>query len=253
MQKGLIKLLADNRATPRIGCKAEQNGADSTTLYLYDPIVRDQWEAEMFGGVTAKELAIAIAAVDTPKLHIRIDSPGGDVFAAQAIAQALREYAGEATAHIDGICASAATIIAIACARVEMAVGAMFMVHRAWSIAVGNTNDFLEMAALLDKTDGVLAAQYAAKTKQSAADCLAMMDAETWLTAEEAIAAGFVDDAAPVIKADARKWNLAAYQKAPPGKPETAPKPAEPDCVSADHRARQSQRLATLERLAITH
>src|SRR3546814_3763793 len=93
----------------------------------------------------------------------RIDSPGGDVFGGRAIAQAIREYSGEVTCHIDGLAASAASYIAIAGDRVVAAPGAFLMIHRAWTFALGNCNDLVAQAGVLEKIDGTIAASYAAK------------------------------------------------------------------------------------------
>lgn len=242
----LLQLLARNKGHGRAHALVALNeAADEATVYLYDYIVRTAAEAEWLGGVAAETIAKELRGITASTIHLRINSPGGDVFGAQAIAQALRDSKARVIAHVDGIAASAATVIAIAADEVEIAQGGMFMVHRAWSFAVGNTNDMLDAAALLDKVDGTLAAQYAARTGEDQASMLEVMDAETWMTAEEAVDAKFVDRIAEAPEAKAlAKWDLSAYAKAPASA--AAPALAAPELQSDDHRVRQQQRMARM-------
>lgn len=252
--KQLQQLLIANRsralalATRPVAVDASGGEA---TIYLYGSIFSNQADAEWWGGVAADKLVPELRSLNVDTIRLRINSPGGDVFGAQAIAQALRDSKAKVIAHVDGLAASAATVIAVAANEVEIADGGMFMVHRAWSIAFGNTNDMLDAAELLDKVDGTLAAQYAAKTGKPAADMLAMMDAETWLTGQEAVDAGFVDRISvaedPAAKASAQ-WDLSAYARPPSAGAEP---PQEPALQSQDHRLRQLQRVAVMDRAAM--
>ncbi len=103
--KQFLKLLADNRkrgvfrAEPAVNAKN-----DETTLYLYDAIVSDDLTAEYWGGVSPQAFVKALADIKTNVIDLRINSPGGDVFAARAIEQALREHPAKVIAHIDGVC-----------------------------------------------------------------------------------------------------------------------------------------------------
>jgi ATP-dependent Clp protease protease subunit len=223
-QTRLLQLLRDNR-----GINAKARGARITasanggeaTLYLYDVIVGSQLEAEWFGGVCPQDLVPQLDQLQASTIHLRINSPGGDVFAAQAIASALERHPANVIAHIDGLAASAATAIAVVCDEVLIAPAAMFMIHNAWTLAMGDRNDLLDTAALLEKVDGTLAAKYAARTGMKAEEVAALMDAETWYTGQEAVDAGFADglDGEAEPDEDDRKasalWNLAAFEKAP--------------------------------------
>lgn len=222
MKSKLLKLLIENRgrAQPPAQRAVRAEGSSEATVYIYDPIVSDQWEAEYFGGVCPQEMVPLLAGLDVDVIHLRINSPGGDVFAANAICTALKQHKAKVVAHIDGVAASAATAIACACDEVEMADGAMYMIHNAWTIALGDRNDFLEVAAMLEKIDGTLADAYAARTGKKREEMAALMDAETWFTADEAIAAGLADRKAET-KAKAQAWNLSAYANGPP--PDHAP------------------------------
>lgn len=250
MSNNLIKLLASNKKRPdrlpqsRIVASAD---GSETTIYLYDAIVSDEDTARYWGGVSAEVLVPEIRAIKSGTARLRINSPGGDVFAAQAICQAIRDIGVNVIAHIDGYAASAATVIATAADEVEIADGGFYMIHNAWTWAMGNANDLIATAGLLSKIDGSLAAQYAKKSGMSVDDVRAAMDAETWYTAEEAVAAGLVDRIAAGKKAEA-SWNMSAYAKAP--KIENK----EPDQIdpvaTAEHRARQQQRISMLARIA---
>jgi ATP-dependent Clp protease protease subunit len=221
MKSKLLKLLIENRgrAQPPAQRAVRADGASEATVYIYDPIVSDQWEAEYFGGVCPQDMVPLLAGLDVDVIHLRINSPGGSVFAAQAICTALKQHKAKIVAHIDGVAASAATVIACACDEVEMADGAMYMIHNGWMIAMGDKSDFLDAAALLEKIDGTIADTYAARTGKKREEMAALMDAETWFTADEAIAAGLADRKAET-KAKAQAWNLSAYAKAPPPDPE---------------------------------
>lgn len=209
------QLLIQNKALP--GRRFEINAAaDGSTaeVFLYDAIVSDELEAEFFGGVAPGPFVAALRGIKADTIHLRINSPGGSVFAARAIEQALREHGAKIVAHIDGLAASAATFIAMAADEVIMGKGSLFMIHKAWTMAYGNADDLMSSAALLEKIDGTLVQTYADRTKQTPDLVAEWMAAETWFTADEAVAAGFADSVAST-DAKAKAWNLSAYAKAP--------------------------------------
>lgn len=249
MPNSLNKLLASNKKRPeRLPQSRIVAKDDETTIYIYDAIVSDEDTAYWWGGVSAEALVPEIRAVKGGTVRLRINSPGGDVFAAQAICQAIRETGAKVIAHIDGYAASAATVIATAADEVEIAAGGFYMIHNAWTWAMGNANDLTATAGLLSKIDGSLAAQYAKKSGMAVDDVRAAMDAETWYTAEEAVAAGLVDRVAAGEKAEA-SWDMSAYAKAP----KIANEPAPPDpAATEEHRARQQQRISMLARLQVS-
>lgn len=242
----LQKLLASNKKRPERLPQSRIEAKDGeTTIYIYDSIVADEETARWWGGVSAEALVPEIRAVKGGTIHLRINSPGGDVFAAQTICQAIRDTGARVIAHVDGYAASAATVIAIAADEVEIAPGGFFMIHNAWTWAMGNANDLTATVTLLLKIDGTLAGQYAAKSGMKVEDVRAAMNAETWYDAEEAVAAGLVDRVAEGKKADAA-WNMSAYTKAPKIESEA---PSIEDIATDEHRARQQQRIAMLSRL----
>ena len=259
MKSRLNKLYADNRraSARKFEVVAKEESAD-VEIFLYDHIVSSEDEAEWWGGVAPESFVKAVYAVDSDAtIHLHINSPGGSVFAARAMEQALRLHKGRVVVHIDGLAASAATFIAMAGDEVIMGKGAMFMIHKAWTGMWGNANDLRKEADLLDKIDGTLADTYAEKTGKQVAEIGAWMAAETWFTAQEALDAGFADSIAE-DEAKACAWNLSAYANAPKGQTPPSntarqPSPSQPeaqDFASDEHRARQQQRLSMLDRLS---
>jgi ATP-dependent protease ClpP protease subunit len=196
--------------------------AEDNTIYLYDVIVSSDEEADWFGGVSAESFVSALKGMSGP-VQLRINSPGGDVFGARVMANAIREYDGEVTAHVDGLAASAATFLTSVADDTIMGEGSMLMVHKAWSLAIGNADDFMATASVLEKMDGTIAQTYAEAAERRGkepADFAKMMSDETWLTAQEAIDLGLADSvAAPKAKGKAKnqiKWDLSAFDHAPP-------------------------------------
>ena len=193
------------------------NEGEAPELFVYDVI--DSWF-----GVSAESLVKELKQIHAPEIVLRINSPGGDAFDGRAIASAIKAHKSRIVAKIDGMCASAATTIANACDEVHMADGAMYMIHNAWTVAMGNKADYLEMAEFLEKIDTNIAKDYSKKTGLEVAKVAEMMDAETWMTAEEAKEHGFVDVIVDEM-AVANQFNLSVYDKAPKNE-QPEPKPA---------------------------
>ena len=202
------QLYIDNAKREIAPINLARNGTEAS-LYIYDVI--DSWY-----GVSAKAVTEAIVeAGDAEVLHVYINSPGGSVFEGRAIMAALSRFKGKTVAHIDSLCASAATSIALACNEVEMQQGAFFMIHNASAMVWGDKNDMRETADLLEKIEGSIIADYVGKTGKDEQQVIDWMNAETWFNADEALEHGFIDRIAGTnTKAD-NKWNLAAFEKAP--------------------------------------
>lgn len=245
--KRLMQMLRDNAGAERKPVSlARAEGSNEATLYVYDVI-------DAYWGVNATDVAKAVSGLgaDTT-LHVRINSPGGDVFEARAISAALRNFGGKVVGHIDGLAASAATDIANACDEVEMAPGAFYMIHESWTIAIGNKGAMSDTAGLLSKIDDSIAAEYAKRTGKPVDEINAWMNAETWFTAEEAIENGFADRMAPekAKNATAKSWNLAAFEHAPKALTEPETPPAEPEITPqqmAAMRAHNERRMRLFE------
>lgn len=215
------------------------NESDSVTeLYIYDVI--DSW-----WGVAAEDFVKQLNSIDTDEIVIRINSPGGDAFDGRAIASAIAAHKSVITAKIDGLCASAATTIANACDHIEMAEGAFYMIHNAWTIGYGNKNDFGELAEFLSKIDDAIAKDYSNRTSIELSEIHEMMDLETWMDADEAKEKGFVDEVVG-SKAVDNTFDLSVYDKAPKIENKTPePKPVPKDIQV---RARMAQVKASLTR-----
>ena len=143
--------------------------------------------------ITAAE-TIAKLADMTGDVTVRINSYGGDSFEGVAVKNALRAHAGRVTAVVDGVAASAASVIAVCGAdRVVMRPGAELMIHDAWTFTDGNAADLTKVAADLERTSQAMAEMYAGKAGGDAERWRDMMRAETWFSAQEAVDAGLAD------------------------------------------------------------
>lgn len=142
---------------------------------------------------TAASVSAALKQVGNRPVRLELNSIGGDYFEGAGIYNLLRQHAAGVTVQVLGIAASAASLIAMAGRRIEVARNAQIMVHRAWLVAAGNTATMAEAAAFLARVDQALAEVYAARTGQTVAKVAAMMEVETFLSSSEAVALGFAD------------------------------------------------------------
>ncbi|MFO1546558.1 head maturation protease, ClpP-related [Lactiplantibacillus plantarum] len=131
---------------------------------------------------------------DDEALEVDIASNGGDVFAASEIYTMLKNYAGNVTVNIQGLAASAASVVAMAGDKVSISPTAQIMIHKAWSQPAGNADDLEHKASILNGIDQSIASAYEAKTGMDKADLLQLMANETWLTASDAVDKGFADE-----------------------------------------------------------
>ena len=184
--KKLRQMVEDAAKRPK-NFRHEPNVQGRGKIYLYD-VISNWW------GVTAEDMVKAIHACAGRPIDMYINSPGGDVFEAQAMKAEVNRYSAEIVSHVDGLCASAATTVACATDKRIISNGARFMIHRSWSLAIGNATELRDLADFLDTIDQDAAADYAAVTGQSEEDCLAWMNAETWFNAKEAVEKGFCDE-----------------------------------------------------------
>jgi ATP-dependent Clp endopeptidase proteolytic subunit ClpP len=146
------------------------------------------WECD------ARSLRAALNTLgDTKVIHLHIHSPGGDVFEGTAMFNLLKNHPAKVISYIDGLAASMATIIALAGTEVRMASNALFMIHNPSGSASGEKDEHLKAADLLSKIEGIMSDLYEKKTGLKPERIRKMMAEETWLTANEALALGFVD------------------------------------------------------------
>lgn len=140
---------------------------------------------------SAMATAVKRSLVGSTPITVRINSPGGSVTDALAIYNNLRSYPGTVTAHVDGLAASAATVVMLAADEIVMAGHSLLMVHNPWTVAMGDAGEMRKTAAVLDKAAEGMVALYAERTGKGAEEIASIMEAETWYSAEEAVTAGF--------------------------------------------------------------
>lgn len=163
---------------------------EPNTISIYEEIGEDWWTG---GGFTAKRMAAALRSIGSNDVTVNINSPGGDVFEGFTIYNLLVEHPAKVTVNIMGIAASAASIIAMAGDEIRMNLGTFMMVHNAWGMVVGNRHDLAEVAGTLAKIDGAIVDIYEARTGTKRNDIEELMNAETYLSAKEAVEKGFAD------------------------------------------------------------
>lgn len=178
-----------------------KNKAENTIdeIYIYGEI-GDWWQE-----LDAKSLADKIKNSVGDEINIRINSGGGEVFTASSFYSLLKSSGKKINVFIDGLAASAATLIACAGDNVTMPVNALYMIHNPLSWQYGNADEMREMADVLDKVRDAIVATYVQKTSLSEDKIIEMMDAETWMTAQEAKDLGFIDNIMDVAVAATTK------------------------------------------------
>lgn len=166
--------------------------------------------------IEAQDFIHALSDMNGKDVNVRINSPGGDVFDAQAIYNAMSSYSGKITVTIDSLAASAASIIALAGQEVRSYKNSLMMIHDPWLFAIGNQYELTVAADLLGKISGNLIDIYADNSNIGKRTIKEMMKAETWFTANEMKDKGLIDT---IIDKDGVKasFNLSIFSKAPEG------------------------------------
>ncbi len=154
-------------------------------VYIYD-------EIGIFG-VSAQSFVDELKAVEAETINLHIHSPGGSVFDGWVIYNHLSSFKGTINTTIDGIAASMASVIALSGSTVRMVENGFFMIHNPLTVAIGDAEEMRKNADLLDKIKNGLVRAYANKTGLGEDEISGLMDEETWFTAEEAKADGFID------------------------------------------------------------
>ncbi|KVO34170.1 head maturation protease, ClpP-related [Burkholderia ubonensis] len=170
-----------------IRAQASADGGKVVEIRIYGDIGFWGTDADLFASKLDEVAATATSIV------VAINSMGGDVFDAFTIYNALRRHAGKVTGRVDGVAASAASLILMACDTIVMPSNAMLMIHNPHTVAAGEAEDFRRLADLLDSTGANILAAYVQRSGLSDDDVRAMMNAETWLTASQAKEQGFCD------------------------------------------------------------
>ena len=183
----------------------DETAPDTRTLYLDGVIAEDSWFED---DVTPAAFKADLLAGAGP-ITIWINSPGGDCVAAAQIYNMLMEYPGDVTVKIDGIAASAASVIAMAGTRVLMSPVSTMMIHNPLTVAIGDSEEMRKAIQMLDEYKESIINAYEIKTGLSRAKLSHLMDAETWMNANKALELGFCDE-------------IMFKTAAPPGEPESS-------------------------------
>ena len=180
-------------------------------------------------GVSAKGFPGELGALPegTP-VDLRLNSPGGSVFDAVAIHNAIKRHEGTVTVWIDGIAASAASYIAMAGDEIVMPENAFLMIHDPAGLVMGTAEDMRAMAEALVNVKGSLVSGYAAKSGRTPAEVSALMSAETWFDASDAVAQGFADRLIEPVRI-AANFDIGRFRNAPPVLVEAIEAEPEPD------------------------
>lgn len=200
---------------------------DETEVFIYDEIG--------FWGVTAADFIKDIRDISTPKITLRINSPGGDVFDGVAIYNAIRRQDAEVNVFIDGLAASAASFIAMAGDTVTMSPKSQMMIHDAWGLVIGPADDMRKMADMLDKTSDNIASIYADRAGGTVEEWRGKMRDESWFSDQEAVDAGLADriDGEKMPEKMPKKMSMKNEAEEPPqSEPEPEPdEEPEPEAV----------------------
>jgi len=169
--------------------EADDDGTATRTLHLDGVIAAETW----WGDEVTPALFRNDLFADNGDITIWLNSPGGDCIAASQIYSMLMDYPHQVTVKIDGIAASAASVIAMAGTKVLMAPTALMMVHNPLTVAIGDSEEMQKAIDMLGEVKESIINAYQLRTNQSRTKISHLMDAETWMNANKAIELGFAD------------------------------------------------------------
>jgi len=184
--------------------------------------MKTELELDLYGSVgdpagidPAKVAALLRGAPDAKRINIRLNSAGGSAFDGVAIMNAIKDHPAKVTVKVDGLAASAASIIAMAGDTIEMGDGAFMMVHNVTAAAFGNADDMRDMAKTMGKINAELVDTIAKRCRKPVDVVRGWLDAETWFTGDEAVEAGLADKVVSDPGALARAVKALATAKGP--------------------------------------
>ena len=220
---------------PKIQTRLEvRNEANEVAeLYLYGAIRQAYWWDEEDSCISARQVRSKLEGLKGKDINVHLNSNGGDVFESIAICNLLKQHDGDINIYIDAMAASGASIIATAGKNVYMYSNSMQMIHKAWTIALGNADELRKIATDLDKIDTSVKASYMSKFVGTEEELEKLVADETYLTAEECLAFGLCteiieidkeDVTEPEPKASIKETLLSKYQKQPKEPSKEAPK-----------------------------
>lgn len=204
----LLEAIRAQNATeaPKLPTIDNAAGKDAT-IYLYDTV--SKWTP-----AAATLFQAQLAAIKSPVINLRINSPGGSVWEGLAIYQLLKAHPAKVIAHVDGIAASIASIIMLAADEIHIAEAAMTMIHDASIATAGNAKQLRADADLVAKISESLTDIYVSRTGKPRAEIRAAMEKESWFNADESIKFGLASKKVVGVKA-AAKWSPADFPQLP--------------------------------------
>lgn len=226
--------------------KFNMKDAAKPVLSIYDEIG--------FWGVQASDFRAQLGAITAKEVTVEINSPGGDLFAGVAMYNMLKAAGKTVNVKVMGVAASAASLVAMAGDTIEMPKNTFMMVHNPMGVSMGNADDMRETAELLDRLGASMVQTYAARTGQPENAIAEMLAVDTWMTADEALAAGFAtvvtEDIEATASFDMTKADLPAHIKAVYASA-TPPVEKTPEEIEAERLAQvEADRLAAEAALA---
>jgi ATP-dependent Clp protease protease subunit len=229
--------------------------AAEPTIYLYTIIGKGyDWETDQVVGVSDMEFVMALHECrNAANTHLRVNSPGGDVFHVKAMQTAMMNHPGNIVMHVDGIAASAAASLIPYADVTEMSVSAFLMIHKAMTWAGGNSDDHMEISSILNQFDESIAQEFCKKSGKEMAEILEIMKKDTYMDAKTAKEMGFCDSILEPEKKIQNKFDLSIYGEIPEPlrvvKPDAPAQARETEPFRCD-RAVIERRLACIERIA---
>lgn len=184
-------------------------------LLLYEEIANYTWYGDE---ITPKQFKLELDALgDIKYLNIYFNSPGGDVFAGHSIFTILKRHPAYKIGYIDGVAASIASLVAMACDKIIMYPNTMMMIHLPWTRGEGNAIYFRKLAEDLDKVGESMIAAYKQKTGLDEDKIRKIMETESWFTAKDCLELGFADeiDTSKQVAACISEKYLAMYKNIP--------------------------------------
>ncbi|ENX3862430.1 Clp protease ClpP [Listeria monocytogenes] len=172
----------------RLEFKNSSENPEVAELYLYGTI-GNGW----FDDITSGNVKEFLNTSDVSQLNVHVNSGGGDVFESIAIHNLLKSHSAKISIYIDGLAGSGASVIAMAGDEIIMPRNAMMMIHKAWTVAAGNADEFRKVANDMDKIDHAVTESYTGRFVGEREELVTLLTNEEWLTADECMALGFCD------------------------------------------------------------
>lgn len=174
----ILNLQKNGKNTGKLEVK-NLNDTDAE-LIIYGEIISDSWEASQFEDIAPMDVKYLLEEAGKRDLSIRINSPGGNIFAGIAIYNLLKSYSGKKKVFIEGVAASISSVIAMAGDEIHIPLNSFLMIHKAWGKCIGNADDLRETADLYDRLDETMVRIYETKFHKDI-DILSLMKNETWI------------------------------------------------------------------------